>query len=543
MESERGWLRSIGNYTLLIICLFSLTISTSSTGLADFAPLPLEWWSSQEKWVWEKILAGKVADFNDEEKKEIDPRNKDNWGDKRDLRQEFLRYILFKKEYRDAIPFEGVQIKGARFKDKIYLPRFDINFQLVLENCRFEQGADFTNIKVTKRLSFSNSYFEDSLPDKAPDSRTVDLISVQVEEHLSLDGVTIKGLLDMGGLHARSLSLGSSTFLKESYTIPGQGYFEVKVDSLRLINAQIDHWLSLDNAEIESDVNMNNLQVGHNLDMVGAKIDGMVSFDTAKIDGKLKMERATISGELNFYNAKVGLLNIGLCKDCIKKTNLRKIDLRAFQYEDIDAPYEEKNEEKISNEFSAYIRYMAYTLWDFICFRCKHPYQDQTQEYLDWLDKSDPNLVSPQPYRQIASVLMRNGYNEQSNNILYEMEKKAWKQDFYEKHYFNCFVKFLQFISSGFGYKYIITLVVAAGFIIMGSNVAKHWMIEKNKDKYKDIEPFFFSFDRLIPLIRLRNKHYEVDIERPVRIYFYVHQTAGYVLGLFIGAALSGLAK
>ncbi len=49
--------------------------------IAKWAPLPMEQWSPQERWVWGRVSTGKIADFNDNSLefnrggRELDPRN------------------------------------------------------------------------------------------------------------------------------------------------------------------------------------------------------------------------------------------------------------------------------------------------------------------------------------------------------------------------------------------------------------------------------------------------------------------------------------
>ena len=54
---------------------------------------------------------------------------------------------------------------------------------------------------------------------------------------------------------------------------------------------------------------------------------------------------------------------------------------------------------------------------------------------------------------------------------------------------------------------------------------------------------FWYSLDLLLPIIQLRPKHYEIDLQGSVRYYFYFHQIMGYVLASFLIAGLSGLTK
>ena len=165
MTSKGVLLKINCNQLLASICLGALILLASAT---QPALAFMRDWTDSEKWVWEKIKAGEPADFNvkeelsdkatDPEKKEFDPRQRGRWHAGRIISEGFLKDILFRKEYRNKIRFEGVQIIGAHFEEPVKLPRFDIDFQLVLEKCWFERAVDFTNIIVKKRLSFDGSY-------------------------------------------------------------------------------------------------------------------------------------------------------------------------------------------------------------------------------------------------------------------------------------------------------------------------------------------------------------------------------------------------
>ena len=55
----------------------------------------------------------------------------------------------------------------------------------------------------------------------------------------------------------------------------------------------------------------------------------------------------------------------------------------------------------------------------------------------------------------------------------------------------------------------------------------------------------WYSLDMLLPIIRLRERHYEVDISPNTcsAYYFYFHKMAGYVLVALVLAGLTGLVE
>jgi len=67
---------------------------------------------------------------------------------------------------------------------------------------------------------------------------------------------------------------------------------------------------------------------------------------------------------------------------------------------------------------------------------------------------------------------------------------------------------------------------------------------EKEQD-YGVINPFAYSFEALLPIIKLRDlpSRYEIELGGWRHYYFYFHRFVGWWLGIFVLSALSGLAK
>jgi hypothetical protein len=80
-------------------------------------------WTPQEKFVWERVCVGAVANFNAAPGYggDLDPSKPADWPQSRVLRPAFLRMILFADPYRRALTRRGILIKGARFTKAIDL--------------------------------------------------------------------------------------------------------------------------------------------------------------------------------------------------------------------------------------------------------------------------------------------------------------------------------------------------------------------------------------------------------------------------------------
>ncbi len=91
----------------------------------------------------------------------------------------------------------------------------------------------------------------------------------------------------------------------------------------------------------------------------------------------------------------------------------------------------------------------------------------------------------------------------------------------------------------GYGYRVWHALVWIAALVAVG------WLIARKSGRKVPGtgQPlgFWYSIDRLLPIMVLRKLHYEVDLPTRSRVYFYFHMVMGYVLATFLLAGLSGL--
>jgi hypothetical protein len=92
----------------------------------------------------------------------------------------------------------------------------------------------------------------------------------------------------------------------------------------------------------------------------------------------------------------------------------------------------------------------------------------------------------------------------------------------------------------GYGYRMYYAIGWVLGFIALGALVLR---LSKEGPRNKMPYGFAYSFDMLLPLIKLREQHYSMELRGWPRYYFYVHKIMGYVLASFLIAGLSGLTK
>src|SRR4051812_37145780 len=80
--------------------------------------------SDAERWVWERARAGEVADLDDRCGVCLFPRQGDDAGwhdERRRISAAFIARVLTQKPWRDALPYQGLRIIGARVAEPLDL--------------------------------------------------------------------------------------------------------------------------------------------------------------------------------------------------------------------------------------------------------------------------------------------------------------------------------------------------------------------------------------------------------------------------------------
>jgi hypothetical protein len=154
--------------------------------------------------------------------------------------------------------------------------------------------------------------------------------------------------------------------------------------------------------------------------------------------------------------------------------------------------------------------------------------------FVNWLDKQDP--YAPAPYEQLATVLRSQGRPGAADDILYAGKERERAQATFLRRAGLTTIKVL----IGYGYHLERAVVWVAAFILTGIAVLRF-----SGQGPRNQMPFgiAYSFDMLLPIIRLREKHYQIDLEGWPRYYFYFHKIMGYVLASFLIVGLAGLTK
>jgi cytoskeletal protein CcmA (bactofilin family) len=613
-------------------------------------------WTKQEVFVWERVCAGAIADFNEGAAYggNLHPNGPDGLPESRILRSKFLETILLEDKYRGVLTRRGVRIIGARFAERVDLVNAELKHELWLNDCLLEQGADFTGARSTRLLSFDRSKvtgeftanwsrIDQPLNMRDAQFGKVVLGSAHLGDTLALGGSKVSGQLNMDKLHVdSSLFMGNAqlgevvlasahiggTLTLDGSTVSGQlNMDKLQVDSslfmgnaqlgkVVLASAHIGGTLALGGSKVSGQLNMDKLHVDSSLDMShahfgavvlrsahiagpltldGSTVSGQLNMDKLHVDSSLYMRNSAELADVNLISAHIGgqlAMNNAVVTGDLRCYNLTvdqdallsdarftgKIDCRFSKFRNLDltksifsgdvnltgaqisgelllrpagqhsaqwSPHKtlilrNARAETIPMLTDAWPDHVDVGGFTYRSLRedsgASH---DRTTEcrsdvFQCWFEKQ--KSFSPQPYEQLAVVFQNQGRDDEARDIRYAGRERERSESGGPRY---AWLTTLDW-AIGYGHRIERALGWTIGLIFLGAIVLR---ISGEGPKHGLPVGLSYSFDMLLPIIKLRDAHYEIDLKGWPRYYFYVHKVAGFVLASFLVAGISGLTK
>lgn len=525
---------------------------------------PHKSWSVVEKWAWQEVGSGRIANLN-VRLGYVAPRKLKDWRPERSLRAAFLETILMYEPWRSAIPRQGVRIEGALLDEELDLEGAQFPAQLWLDRSRFTGDLKLAACRTSSLLSLAGSEMVGNLSIPWAALGALNLRKCRVGGKLDLRGTKLEGAAELSG----AMIVGKADL---SAALVGGDLFareEPVFSSLVAIRAEIKGQVSVHDARVRESFVLSGSTIGADLFIrgkniidemraVGAIVGRSVDLDTIT-SKRVTLDSMIISGNLSI-GKKSEMQTLTLNGVDIKGqiiiggawTNPGSLELRnaksATVQDRVDAwP------DKLDLDGFSYSRFSG--------LGKETPNERRTSAWFKtWLQKQEP--YTPQPYQQCAKVLREMGHREMADDVLYEGRERERKELWQRANSFRKWARSLGLwllkatIGYGYGYRYFrslwwVLLLVIVGVIVLAvsGEYTKipgviEWSAASSKSIiYNIMDLTSYNFDIILPIVSLHDSFDKIEITVPIRYYFYFERIMGYVLGSFLIAGLAGLTK
>jgi len=303
--------------------------------------------------------------------------------------------------------------------------------------------------------------------------------------------------------------------------------FKEKVD---LSQTKILGGLNMNGSKFTGKLNMNGMEADGDLLMHGgAQFEEVVTLAFSKIGKNLNLSGSTLQG-LDLTGTHVGS-EFALSSPptrWLEKANLilRNTEVWALQVQDLPKAWPDKLG---LNGFTYAI------LSGFASEGANDLVTREVSHFKEWLEKQ--KKYSPQPYEQLAKILRNEGRPDKADELLYAGKNRELSE---VKGLLNWLTLALLKVLIGYGYRIYYAIFWFLWFMTVGVLVLR---ITGQGSAHGMPYGIAYSLDILLPIIRLRESHYDFDLAGWARYYFYLHILMGYILASFLIAGLSGLTK
>lgn len=258
-------------------------IALALIALAQLAPTPATASTPAEEWAQAQVCAGQVADFSARSGVVLDPRQPEQWDERRQLGAAFLAKLVNGDSCR--IPPHGVDIVGAWFPEAIDLQGANIAMQLRVRGSRFEAPVQLDRVRAEKLLSFAGSRFGSPLL----------MTEIGVRGSLFLgEGATFEDKVVLWGASIDGQASFSSESLDVEVVAPARPAGKDAAAGEPRVT------------RFDGDLDMTSLRVGRILDLRGIRAAKNITLDRARVDDDLRLSGAHFIGNVSMDSIKVG---------------------------------------------------------------------------------------------------------------------------------------------------------------------------------------------------------------------------------------------
>ena len=484
-------------------------------------------------------------------------------------------------------------MRGAKFR-KVILLGAEVSGQLAMTGSTLFGTLDMDSAVIGDHLFMNGkAKFENVVLGEAKIGGLLEMSASKFDGQLNMNSVSIAGALRMRGSEfnkpviVKRGDIGADVFLsssnfKDSINMQGTSIGgDLNTGEVTNVTTRFDDFVIL----LET-------RVGGDLDLVSSNFNNQVLLDSTSIGESVFIQSAFFDQPVSFANVIVGsslaMNNVSFTSLDFTGAEIKDVlDLDMFgntrwkNYKDKDGNVHQPKL-TLRNASVGLLRHTKYAwpdsmeLHGFTYKRIggngeKGPYDEGSDWFIKWLAKDKP--YSRQPYLHLAGVLRAAGHDDMADEILYanrereRVDPKTWWGRKVLLSALNITIGY------GYGFKYFRALGWVLGLAFLGmvllwfkrrndklilhnkrQELAKvelekrgpvfRQVLEK-EESWKRLAAlgFWFSLDMLLPVIRLREKHYEVELDGWIQYYFFVQQMLGYLLMFFVISGLTGITE
>ena len=445
----------------------------------------------------------------------------------------------------------------------VVLGEAEIGRQLDLERAKVAGALDMGSVATGASLYLGDAKLAD-----------VFLRGAKIGDQLNLERATVTGTLDMD-----SSVIGGSLFLRDA-KLAEVVLRGVEIgDQLSMTGAIVTGTLVMDSSAIGgslylggaklADVVLRGAEIGDQLSMTGATVTGTLDMDSSAIGGSLLLRdaefadvrllyasigsnldaRGALLSRLNLAGAQIeGELKLGTLaraiawKGCDDGPNNSPVPRLTLQNVSADALQDSVTAwpDCLDRELEGFAYTRLGGLEEQEDQEGDPPYRRGSDWFIRWLEAD--RSFSPQPYWQLARVLEEAGHENMAGDVRYAgRERERSELGLAEARWWGLSALWAT-IGYGYGWRFSRALAWIVFFTGLGTVILRMRGERSGDGRHLGV---WYSLDMLLPIIRLRERHYEVDISPNtwVAYYFYFHKMAGYVLVFFVLAGLTGLVE
>jgi hypothetical protein len=456
--------------------------------------------------------------------------------------------------FKGALNMIGMQLagylsaEGAKFRSVSLMDAMsreldisDTSFEEMLDMSSFQARYVLINRAKLNTVKMANAQMESLLITSSVFEGPVSMQLLRVENYLVINSSNFEDVINLAAANIGGLfGIANSSFKRQLkmqlMQVKGHaslGDPTIKPNSFKEIdmsNARIGGQLFIERAMFDGPLILKSIQIGETLSLRKATARAnQIDLSYANISGnaeiaggtfaKLDLTGTTIRGELRFEsgpqweeNSSMILRNasVGVIQDN-KDGWPDKLELNGFVYKQLGSAVDGSLDSMAEREES----------W-----------------LIEWLERQ--KSYSPQPYGQLSNILTQLGREDRARAVLYSGKERSRAQALTQARWGEWLWLSLQNILIGYGQKIYYAVLWALLFVGIGALIFKG---SKESEEHRMPYGIAYSFDMLLPIIKLRQKHYDIDLSGWRRYYFFLHKMMGYILASFLIAGLAGMVK